>query len=175
MRKHLRRSVFVLALALALAACKAGPPAIAELKMSKTKDAAQATNAFDARDTLYANAKIDNAPKGGKVIGRLVVVNVEGQQPGPIPSLETSLDLGTINNTADFTFTPPTAGWPNGEYSLEVILQDETGAEKDKKSVAFATSGNAPAAAEAPADATTTDTAAEGTDTAAEGDSTSTQ
>lgn len=151
------KRIFVLALSLVMiGACKAGPPAITELRIGKTKDVAQPVDTFDARDTLYANARIDNAPQGGKAVGRLVIVKVEGQQAGPIPGLETTLDLGGPTNSADFTFTPPDAGWPNGVYTLEVVLLDGSGAEKDRKAARFETTGNAPAG-QTPADQTTGD------------------
>ena len=172
MNRSVSKSLCALALLVMVGACKSGPPSISELKMTKTKEAAEAATTFDAKDTLYAVANIANPPKDGKVVGRLVVVNVEGQQPGPIPSLETTLDLAGGMNTANFNFTPPPAGWPNGTYALEVSLGDASG-EKDKKSVQFTTAGNAPAAPAAAATDTTattdsTATATESTDTAGE-------
>lgn len=137
------------------AGCKSGPPAIHDVKMGKDKEAAQATNTFDAKDTLFAVANIDNPPDKGKVVGRLSIVDVPGQQNGPIPGLETTLDLSGGLNKANFNFTPPNAGWPNGKYQLQVVLLDGTGAQKDQKNADFSTSGNqppaAPAASEAPA------------------------
>jgi hypothetical protein len=44
---------------------------------------------------------------------------------------------GSSSGTANFNFTPPTAGWPKGQYSLEVLVMDGGGAENDKKSVSF--------------------------------------
>ena len=173
MRKSLSISVVALLL-VAAGACKSGPPSISELKTGKTKDVAQTASAFDAKDTIYAVANIANPPKGGKITGRLIVVNVEGQQPGPIPGLETSMTLAEGLNVGNFEFSAPTAGWPNGQYQLEVVLADDKGEQKDKKTADFSTSGNAPAAPAADTaatDSTATDTAAD--DTAA--DETTTQ
>jgi hypothetical protein len=165
MRRRVSIAILSALLLVLVGACKSGPPAISDVKMSKTEDGAQPATTFDARDTLYAKASLDNAPKGGKVVGRLIVVNVPGQEAGPIPSLETALDLGAIENTANFTFTAPTAGWPNGQYQLEVVLFDETGAEAAKKTADFTTAGNAPAMAEEPpAEDAATATAEEGTE-----------
>lgn len=144
----MRKAASLCVMFLLLTACKAGPPAISEFKIGKTKDVAQPAKDFAAGDTLYGTARIDNPPKDGKVTGRLVIVDVEGQQPGPIPGLETTLDLGGAMNSADFTFTPPTNGWPNGKYQMEVVLVDGTGAEKDKKTADLTTSGNEAAVAE---------------------------
>lgn len=164
---------FVYALLLAVVgACSSGPPSISEIKVGKTKDVAEATTSFGAHDTIFAVAKLENPPKNGKVSGQLIVVNVEGQQAGPIPGLATSMDLAGGMNVANFDFTAPTAGWPNGEYQLEVVVHDDKGAEVAKKSVNFSTSGNAPAAP--PADATATDTSATDT-TATDTDTASTE
>lgn len=171
MKSHKLCGAVVLSALVALAACKSGPPAIKDLKLGKDKDATQTTSAFGAKDTIYAVANIDNPPDNGKVTGRLIIVNVPGQQAGPIPGLETTLTLTGGQNKVNFDFTPPTAGWPDGKYQLQVVLADSTGAQKDTKSADFATSGNAAAA---PATETTgtggaTDTAGTGgaTDTAA--------
>lgn len=142
MRRSAAIGVIALAMLLVMVGgCSSGPPAISELKMGKTKDVAEAAAAFDAHDALYAVAKIDNPPKDGKVLARLLIVNVEGQQAGPIEGLESTLNLTGAMNTADFHFTPPDAGWPKGKYQVQVVLQDSSGAEKDKKTADFTTAG----------------------------------
>jgi hypothetical protein len=153
------RVVCVTALVLAVVACSSGPASIGEFKLGKTEDAAQTIAAFDTRDTLYGVATINNPPEGGKVVGRLIIAEVEGQQAGPIPGLETTLPLTAGMNTAKFDFSPPTAGWPNGKYQMEVVLLDGSGAEKDKKTADFTAAGNEPAPAAADSTETETDTA----------------
>jgi len=148
--------VLALGMLLIMGACSSGPPALSELKMGKTKDVAQPVSAFDARDPLYAVAKIDNPPKDGKVLARLLIVDVEGQQPGPVPGLESTLSLAGGMNNADFHFSPPNAGWPNGKYQIEVVLMDASGAEKDKKAADFTTAGNQPAASTSAGEQSTT-------------------
>jgi hypothetical protein len=95
------------------------------------------------------------------VQGRLLVVDVPGQQPGAIPGLETSIDLAPGINVANFSFSAPTAGWPDGKYQIEVTLLDEKGEQKDQKKAELTTSGNVAAAADAATDTAATDTAAE--------------
>jgi hypothetical protein len=140
-------------LLVAVGACSSGPPSLSDLKVGKDKDVTQPANTFAAHDPVFAVAKIDN-PNGGKVVGRLVVVDVAGQQPGAIPGLETTINLGSVMNTASFNFTAPTAGWPDGKYKFEVVLLDASGAEKGRKSSEFTTTGNETAAPSAAAPAT---------------------
>jgi len=98
-------------------ACKfsASTANISALKLSKDKSASAETSTFEANDTVYAVATISNAPGKVKVKGRLSFEDVAGQQPGPIPGLETTLDLAG-SGTATFNFTPPPDGWPKGKY-----------------------------------------------------------
>jgi len=119
-------------------ACKfsASTANISALKLSKDKSATAETSTFEANDTVYAVATISNAPGKVKVKGRLSFEDVAGQQPGPIPGLETTLDLAG-SGTATFNFTPPPDGWPKGKYKVEVMLLTEEGEQKDQKSATF--------------------------------------
>jgi hypothetical protein len=112
---------------------------ISGLKLGKDKSVTQETSSFASGDTIYGIAEISNAPGKLKVKGRLVIDEVEGQQSGPIPGLETAVDLAGSGN-ATFTFSPPTAGWPKGKYKLEVLMLNEDGEQKDQKTASFTVS-----------------------------------
>jgi hypothetical protein len=106
------------------------------LKLGKDKEASQETSTFGENDTVYAVATVSNAPGKVQVKGRLSVDSVEGEQAGPIPGLEKTLDLEG-SGTATYTFTPPPSGWPKGKYKVETFLLDEQGQQKDTKSASF--------------------------------------
>jgi hypothetical protein len=112
---------------------------ISDLKLSKDKDAGQSATTFASGDTVYAVATVSNAPGKVKVKGLLAIEDVEGEQKGPIPGLEKTLDLDG-SGTATFTFSPPTSGWPKGKYKVDVIMMDEGGQQKDQKSASFSAS-----------------------------------
>ena len=112
---------------------------ISGLKLGKDKDVSREASSFGAKDTVYALATISNAPGAVKVKGRLVIEDVAGQQSGPIPGLEKTLDLPG-SATASFNFSPPTAGWPAGKYKMEVLMLNENGEQKDQKAVSFTVS-----------------------------------
>ena len=112
---------------------------ISSLKLGKDEALRQETSSFAAGDTVHATAVISNAPGAVKVTGRLVVEEVEGQQSGPIPGLEKTLDLPG-SGTASYTFSPPPSGWPAGRYKLEVLMLNEAGEQKDQKAVSFTVS-----------------------------------
>jgi hypothetical protein len=112
---------------------------ISGLKLGKDKSVTQETSSFATGDTIYGVAEISNAPGKVKVKGRLIVDDVAGQQSGPIPGLETTVDLPG-SGTATFTFSPPPDGWPKGKYKLEVLMLNEAGEQKDQKSANFTVS-----------------------------------
>ena len=109
---------------------------ISELKLGKDQTASQATSTFAPTDTVYAVATVSNVPNAVKVKGRLAFEEVAGEQAGPIPGLEKTLDLPG-SGTATYTFTPPPDGFPKGKYKVEVFLLDEGGQQKDQKSESF--------------------------------------
>jgi hypothetical protein len=123
-------------LALVALACSATTANISSLKIGKDKEVSQETSSFGPNDPIYGVATISNAPGKVKVKGRLVVEDVPGQQTGPIPSLEKTLDLDG-SGSAVYSYTPPPDGWPKGKYKLEVILMNEGGEQKDQKVASF--------------------------------------
>lgn len=120
-------------------ACNASTANLSSLKISKDKGASSESSSFGPNDTVYAVGTVSNAPGKVKVKGLLAFEDVEGQKQGPIPGLEKTLELEG-SGTATYTFTPPPDGWPKGKYKIEVILMDDSGAEKDKKSGTFSVS-----------------------------------
>lgn len=112
---------------------------ISELKLGKGQGASQETTTFGAGDTVYAVATVSNVPDKVKVKGLLAFEEVEGEQKGPIPGLEKTLDLPG-SGTATYTFTPPPNGFPKGKYKVEVFMLNEAGEQKDQKSASFTVS-----------------------------------
>jgi hypothetical protein len=123
-------------LAIAALACSATTANISSLKIGKDKEVSQETSTFGPNDPIYGVATISNVPGKVKVKGRLAFDDVPGQQTGPIPGVETTVDLGG-SGTATYTFTPRSDGWPKGKYKFEVIMSNEAGEQKDQKSATF--------------------------------------
>ena len=105
---------------------------ISDLRLGKDKGVSQPTTSFASNDKIYAVADISNAPSAVKVKGRMLVEAVEGQKSGPIPGIETTVDMNG-SGSASFTFTPPPAGWPKGRYKVEIFMLDSDGEQKDQK------------------------------------------
>jgi hypothetical protein len=135
-RGGLAVSLGVLVFAAVACSFSASTANISDLKLGKDQGATQQTTSFAATDTIYAVATISNAPGAVKVKGRLAIEDVEGEQAGPIPGLEKTLDLPG-SGTATYTFTPPPSGFPKGKYKVEVFMLNEAGEQKDQKSASF--------------------------------------
>ena len=120
-------------------ACSMSTANLSGLKVGKDKAVSSETSTFGPNDTIYAVGTVSNAPGKVKVKGLLAFDDVAGQQPGPIPGLEKTLDLDG-SGTATYTFTPPPDGWPKGKYKIEVTLMDDSGAQKDQKTATFTVS-----------------------------------
>ena len=122
-------------------ACKfsASTANISGVKLGKDKTVSRETSNFGPTDSIYSVAEISNSVGKMKVKGRLAVDDVEGQKSGPIPGLEDTVELNG-SGTATFTFTPPSSGWPKGKYKLEILMLDDSGQQKDQKTVNFTVS-----------------------------------
>ncbi|HYX28289.1 MAG TPA: hypothetical protein VE863_06960 [Pyrinomonadaceae bacterium] len=120
-------------------ACSFSTANISSVKIGKDKTVSTEASTFGPNDTVYAVGTVANAPGAVKVKGLLAVEDVAGQKPGPISGLEKTLDLPG-SGTATYTFTPPPDGWPAGKYRIEITLMDDSGAQKDQKTVTFTVS-----------------------------------
>jgi hypothetical protein len=109
---------------------------LSSLKLSKDKTASQETNTFAEGDTVYAVAVVSNAPGKVKVKGLLSIEDVPGENSGPIPGLEKTLELPG-SGSATYTFSPPPDGWPKGKYKMEVFMINEDGEQKDQRTASF--------------------------------------
>ncbi len=112
---------------------------ISSLKLGTDKTVTKETTTFSATDMIYGVAEVSNAPSKVKVKGTFIIDNVEGEKSGPVPGLETTVDLPG-SGTATFTFTPPPTGWPKGKYKLDVVMLNENGEQKDQKTAEFSVS-----------------------------------
>ena len=112
---------------------------ISSVKIGKDRNINQEATTFEGSDPIYVIATISNAPGKVKVKGQMIVESAEGLTAGPFPNLEKTLDLDG-SGTATYSFTPPPSGWPKGKYRVEVTMMDDSGTQKDQKSVSFSVS-----------------------------------
>lgn len=109
---------------------------INELTLGKDKKMSEPTDEFGTNDTIFAAVEIADNEKTVTVKGRLHVVEIEGQKPGPIPGIEVIVTIKG-EGTANFQFSKPTKGWPHGKYMFEALLINENGKTIDTGSHEF--------------------------------------
>ncbi|HEY6334128.1 MAG TPA: hypothetical protein VI756_32740 [Blastocatellia bacterium] len=106
------------------------------VKLGKAKGVAEEVDTFGAEDTIWVLTGVAEVAGPVNIKARLVVEDVPGQQNGPVPGLEATLNTSQ-EARADFHFSPPNNGWPKGKYSIEVLLLGEDGSLIDKKAAEF--------------------------------------
>ena len=109
---------------------------ISEVTLGTDKKMTEPTDEFESDETIFAAVEIADNTKTVKVKGRLHVVEIAGQKPGPIPGLEVIVTVKG-EDTANFSFSKPTRGWPHGKYKFEALLIDGTGETIDSESHEF--------------------------------------
>jgi hypothetical protein len=109
---------------------------ISEVTLGHDKKMSEPTDEFGTDDTIFAAVEIADSKQTVKVKGRLHVVEIAGQKPGPIPGIEAIVTIKG-DGTANFQFSKPTRGWPLGKYKFEALLVDESGETIDSESHEF--------------------------------------
>jgi hypothetical protein len=127
----------------ALAACNfsVSTSNISSLKLAKDKDISAETSTFGPHDTIFARGTVSNVSGKVTLKWRLITVKVEGQPDNaPVTNLDKSFDLAG-DGESTYDLSAPTAGWPPGQYKIELHMLVESGDEKDQKSAAFTITG----------------------------------
>lgn len=156
-----------------LAGCSVSSATLGDLVTAKDKEAKTRTTTFAPNDTIWLIAPGKFLP--GKVSMKLKTYfeKVDGQPPhSPIQGMEGAFDLPSDGNVT-FNLNAPQAGWPNGQYMLEVtMVSADDNIERGKKSVIVTIAGqaNPPPAPADGGDQAPADTSARSGDDAQGGD-----
>lgn len=109
---------------------------IGDLTLGTDKKMTHPTDEFHADETIFAAVEIADNQATVRVKGRLHVVEIAGQKPGPIPGIEVIVTIKG-EGTANFEFSKPTKGWPLGTYKFEALLLNGNGETIDTESHEF--------------------------------------
>ncbi len=115
---------------------------VADAKMAKgvseKMEPIDPTSTFETiDDVVHCLVVLGNAPEKTRVKAIWTVVNAEGQKPNDKIG-ETTVEGGGATNAVDFTYKPPPAGLPAGDYKVDIYLNAQSGKEEPPaKSVAF--------------------------------------
>jgi outer membrane usher protein FimD/PapC len=122
---------------------------IADAKMTKgvsdKMEAIDPTSTFDTTDgVVHCLVALANAPEKTRVKAVWTVVNAQGLKPNDTFG-ETTVEGGGTKNAVDFTYTPPPAGIPVGDYKVDIYLNPQPGKqEQPAKTVTFSVKSSGP-------------------------------
>jgi|SRR5450432_1977376 len=112
----------IFALLFALAAHAAGQPHYGELTFSNSDDSDESMDVFTP-DTpkIFLKAELVDVPGGAKLTGTWIAEKTDAAPPNyKIDSVD--LTVGTLMNVATFSLSKPNAGWPIGDYRVELFI-----------------------------------------------------
>ncbi|MEZ5425809.1 MAG: hypothetical protein R2747_06065 [Pyrinomonadaceae bacterium] len=100
---------------------------LSDIKLAKDKSASNPQTTFESGDEIFAVTALNNTSSKHKVKFRLLVVDVQGADPGTVAyKLDKEME---IDGARDFwyTFSVPGNGFVPGKYKVEFKLMDEKG------------------------------------------------
>jgi hypothetical protein len=103
------------------------------------------TSNFETTDgVVHCLVVLANAPEKTRVKAIWTAINAPGQKPNEKFG-ETTVEGGGTKNVVDFSYTPPPAGLPAGDYKVDIYLNPQPGKEElPAKSVAFSVTPGRP-------------------------------
>ena len=120
-------SSIVLAFAFVLSAVPllAAEAKFSEVVLSDAENGAAKQVFGPATPKIYLRAKLVDVPKGGKVKAVWIAEKTKVAPPNyEIDAKE--LATGAIANRVDFSMSKPNAGWPEGEYRVDLQINGKT-------------------------------------------------
>lgn len=114
----------VLAACVALSAvldAQAAPPRLVEASVSDAPRGAAKTQFPAQVPEIFVHVKVADAPPGTKVRAEWISVKTPAAPPNyKIQGVESALGAGVAE--AEFNMSKPTAGWPPGEYRVDLLV-----------------------------------------------------
>lgn len=110
------------AAAFAAAAALAASPRLDALVLSAAKGARHQSSFAPATPKIFLTGKVLDATQGTRVKGVWIAAKTAAAPPDyVIDSAEVTLGAGK-NPRVDFMMTRPTAGWPVGDYRVDLLI-----------------------------------------------------
>ena len=108
------------AMAISLGA-QAGAPRYTDLLLSDTKDGAAKQVFTPTTPKIFLSSKLADVPTGAKLTGTWIAEKTKAAPPNyRIDSVD--LTVGPLMNQANFSMSKPNAGWPAGDYRVELFI-----------------------------------------------------
>ncbi len=118
----IRIPVLLAVAALAATAALAGPPRLDALVLSDAKGGSHKNTFAPTTAKVFLAARLLEAPAGTKVKSVWVAEKTAAAPPNyVIDSVEVTV-TGAKDPKVDFSFSKPSAGWPVGDYRVDLLV-----------------------------------------------------
>ena len=103
------------------AAAPAGTSEFADLEFSDSKHGDPVDSFSPDTPQIFLSIGFKGVAQGSKITATWIAVKVDGASPGT-KIASTDVSVGAGNDSADFSMTKPTKGWPIGDYRVDIEL-----------------------------------------------------
>jgi hypothetical protein len=102
----------------------AGSPRYSDMVLSDAQDGAAKATFAPQTPKLFLRTKLVDVPTGSRVKSEWIAEKTQAAPPNyKIDSVE--MKVGPMGNAANFNFSKPTAGWPVGDYRVDLFIDDK--------------------------------------------------
>jgi len=101
---------------------EAASPRYADLVLSDSKGGNAKSTFKPQTAKIFLNAKLVEVPTGAKVKSEWIAVDTGGAAPPNYRIDSVEMTVGPLINNVDFNFSKPTAGWPVGDYRIDLFI-----------------------------------------------------
>ena len=125
--KAISRALAIFAGALCMVcvfAAQAGEARYTDMVLSDAKDGTPKQVFGPTTAKIYLKAKLTDVPSGAKLKGAWIAEKTKVAPPN-YQIDATELKVGTLMNRVDFSLSKPNAGWPVGDYRVDLSINDK--------------------------------------------------
>lgn len=102
----------------------AAAPRYTEMVLSDSQDGAAKSTFSPQTAKIFLRAKLVDVPPGSRLRSDWIAEKTKAAPPNyKIDSV--TLKVGPLMNRAGFSFSKPTAGWPEGDYRVDLFIDDK--------------------------------------------------
>lgn len=117
----MRAWLFAAALGVAAEGTMAGPPAVTDMVVSEAKNGSAKATFKTTTPKVFIRAKLVDIPAGAKMRVDWIAAKTAVAPPNyKVDSLESTVAKGMTRY--DGSLSKPTAGWPEGDYRVDLFI-----------------------------------------------------
>jgi uncharacterized RDD family membrane protein YckC len=103
-------------------AAAAGAPRYENVVVSDSKGGAPVSTFKPATAKIFVDAQLEDVRSGSKARSDWIAVDTGGAAPANYKIATTEMKVGGLINHVTFSFSKPNAGWPAGDYRVDLFI-----------------------------------------------------